>query len=59
MAEETWAELKIGKSGVSATLYTETEDGEVIVEDETWYTHDEIDELSAQTDGTTVTLKKE
>jgi hypothetical protein len=38
---DVWTEVRATDEGVSITLYSETE-GEIIVEDETWYTLDEL-----------------
>lgn len=39
---DTWTEIRTSDSGISATLYSEWEGGEVIVEDEMWLTQDEL-----------------
>jgi len=39
---DTWAEIRTSDNGISATLYSEWEGGEVIVEDEMWLTQDEL-----------------
>lgn len=37
-----WNEVRVGPAGVSVSLYAEWDDGTVTVEDETWFTHDEL-----------------
>ncbi len=39
---DTWTEVRTSDNGISATLYSEWEGGEVIVEDEMWLTQDEL-----------------
>ena len=39
---DTWTEVRTSDNGISATLYSEWEGGEVIVEDELWFTQDEL-----------------
>jgi len=39
---DTWTEIRTSDSGISATLYSEWEGGELIVEDEMWLTQDEL-----------------
>jgi len=39
---DTWTEVRTSDNGISATLYSEWEGGEVIVEDEIWFTQDEL-----------------
>lgn len=39
---DTWTEIRTSDSGISATLYSEWEGGEVIVEDEMWLTQAEL-----------------
>ena len=39
---DTWTEIRTSDTGISATLYSEWEGGEVIVEDEMWLTQDEL-----------------
>lgn len=45
MANDTWTELKIGATGVSVSVYSEDNDGVAVLEDEIWFTNDEVEEL--------------
>jgi hypothetical protein len=48
-----WNEVRITSNGISITLLSESTDGTAVVEDETWFT---FDELSAQSPSRPVTL---
>lgn len=39
-----WAEFRTSTEGVSVTLYSESAEGTPVVEDELWFTHDELQE---------------
>jgi hypothetical protein len=39
-----WNEVRITTEGISVTLFSESEDGGAVVEDETWFTFDELQE---------------
>lgn len=43
--ENVWAEVSVGSEGISVSLYSESEDGRVTVEDEWWATRAELQGL--------------
>lgn len=45
---DIWTEIKVGSKGISVTLYSESESGEVIVEDEWWATRSELEDMDTQ-----------
>lgn len=44
---DVWNEVTISPSGIGITLYSEKRGGPAIVEDETWFTFDEMEEMGA------------
>lgn len=43
---DVWNEIRLTDEGVSITLYSESQGEGAIVEDETWFTFDEVENLS-------------
>lgn len=50
---DTWTEVSATDDGISVSVYSESSDGLVTVEDETWFTYSELRDIEA---GTTISL---